>query len=110
MLREVTPQSIGSVTLPDVKEYYAKAFRPDLTTIVVIGDITPDEAKAVIEKSFSAWTAAGPKPDITLPPVPPNKATAVHVPDPTQVQDFGGTRRGTADQSFSSGLLRTATR
>lgn len=87
LLRETTPQTLGAVNLKDVKEYYATAFRPDLTTIVVIGDITPEEAKTVIEKSFGTWTASGPKPDITLPPVPPNKSAAVHVPDPTQIQD-----------------------
>ncbi len=86
-LREATPQTIGTVTLPDVKDYFAKTFRPDLTTIVIIGDVTPEEAKAVIEKSFGSWTASGPKPDVTLPPVPPNKAVAVNVPDPTAIQD-----------------------
>ena len=87
LLRETTPQTIGTVTLQDVKEYYTKAFRPDLTTVVVIGDITPEEARATIEKSFGAWTASGQKPDVTLPPVPPNKASAVHVSDPTAIQD-----------------------
>ncbi|MGA2599895.1 MAG: pitrilysin family protein [Bryobacteraceae bacterium] len=86
-LREATPQTIGTLTLPDVKDYFAKTFRPDLTTIVVIGDITPEEAKAAIEASFGAWTASGEKPDVTLPPVPPNKAVAVNVPDPTAIQD-----------------------
>ncbi len=77
----------GTLTLPDVKDYFAKTFRPDLTTIVVIGDITPEEAKAAIEAAFGAWTASGEKPDVTLPPVPPNKAVAVNVPDPTAIQD-----------------------
>jgi len=87
MLREPTPQTIGTVTIEDVKNYFAKAFRPDLTTIVVIGDITPEEARACIEKYFGGWKAAGEKPDVTLPAVPPNKASAVNVPDPTELQD-----------------------
>jgi zinc protease len=86
-LRDVTPQTVSSVTLDDVKAYYAKTFRPDLTTIVVIGDITPDEAKAGIEKYFGAWKSEGPKPDVTLPPVPPNGPAAVTVPDPGRIQD-----------------------
>jgi zinc protease len=61
--------------------------RPDLTTIVVIGDISPEEAKAVIEEWFGDWKAIGPKPITTLPRVPLDKASASNVPDPEAVQD-----------------------
>src|ERR1035438_9979672 len=57
-----------------------------MTTIAVIGDITPEEARPVIEKYFGAWKAAGAKPNVTLPAVPENKAAAAYVPDSTQVQ------------------------
>ncbi|MFY9728940.1 MAG: pitrilysin family protein [Bryobacteraceae bacterium] len=86
-LREATPQSVSSVTLADIKSYYGKVLRPDMTTIAVIGDITPEEARPVFEKWFGAWKNAGAKPTVTLPAVPPNQPAAVNVPDPTQVQD-----------------------
>ena len=87
VLREVTPATVGTVTLNDVKQFHASTIRPDLTTIVVIGDVSPDEAKAVIGKWFGEWKASGPKPETTLPPVPINKPSAVNVPDPERVQD-----------------------
>jgi zinc protease len=87
VLRETTPQTVSSLTLDDVKEYYAKTVRPDLTTIVVIGDVTPEEARNVIEKWFGTWKAAGPKPEVELPRVPLNKSTAANVPDPSELQD-----------------------
>jgi zinc protease len=85
--RETTPATVSSLKFDDVKNYYAKTFRPDLTTIVVIGDITQDEARSVIEKHFGSWKAAGPTPNVVLPAVPGNKPSAVNVPDPSQVQD-----------------------
>jgi zinc protease len=87
LLRETTPQTVSAVSYQDLQSFYAKCYRPDLTTIAIIGDITPEEARAVVEKYFGKWQAAGPKPDVTLPPVPANKASATNVPDPSSVQD-----------------------
>ena len=86
-LREVTPATLDKVTLAEVKGYHASTIRPDLTTIVVIGDVSADEAKAVIEKWFGGWKASGPKPNTTLPAVPINKPSATNVADPQAVQD-----------------------
>lgn len=87
VLRQVTPATVANVSLGDVKQYHAATVRPDLTTIVVIGDVTPEEAKTVVEKWFGDWKATGPKPNTTLPAVPGNKPSAVNVPDPQRVQD-----------------------
>jgi zinc protease len=86
-LREATPKTIAGLTLADIKDYYAKVFRPDMTTIAIIGDITPEEAKPIIEKWFGGWKATGAKPKVTLPAVPANTASSAHVPDPEAVQD-----------------------
>ncbi len=85
-LRQATPETVGSLSLEDVKAYYEKVFRPDMTTIVVIGRVTPDQAKAVIEKYFGEWKATGPKPDTDLPAVPLNFPAITAVPDPSRVQ------------------------
>jgi zinc protease len=86
-LREATPASLAKLTLDEVKQYHAATIRPDLTTIVVIGDATPAEAREVIGKWFGDWKAVGPKPDVTLPSIAMNKPSTVNVPDPQQVQD-----------------------
>jgi zinc protease len=87
LLRHPTPESVGSITMRDVRDYYGKVFRPDLTVMVVIGDITPERARAAVEKYFGDWNAVGPKPETDLPPVPPNKASVRSVPDASRVQD-----------------------
>jgi zinc protease len=86
-LRETTPETVTKLTIDDVKQYHDATIRPDLTTIVVIGDVTADEAKEVIEKWFGDWKATGPEPETDLKPVPVNQAAAANVPDPEAVQD-----------------------
>jgi len=86
-LRQTTGASVAALKLDDIKAYYDTVFRPDMTTIVVIGNVTPDKARSVIQKYFGGWTAEGPKPPVDLPEVPPNKAGTVAVPDESRVQD-----------------------
>lgn len=86
-IRHATPQSVNSLTLADVKKYYDDAFRPDLTTIVVIGDISTADAKSEIEKYFGEWKAQGAKPNTDYPTVPKNKPATNVVPDQSRVQD-----------------------
>jgi zinc protease len=81
-----TAKSVGALTLDDVKSWYASAYRPDLTTIVVIGNVKPARARATIEKYFGSWKAVGPKPDVYPPPVPPNVASSVDVPATGRIQ------------------------
>ena len=84
--RQRRQRTIGALSLEDVKAWYASAYRPDLTTIVVIGDTTPENAKAVVEKYFGAWKAQGPKPNVNLPPVPQNVSNQTDVPATGRVQ------------------------
>ena len=86
-LREATPATISSLTLEDVKDYYRRVFRPDLTTMVVIGRVTPEQARETVEKYFGAWQATGPKPETLLPPVPPNDPSSTVVPNLSRIQD-----------------------
>jgi zinc protease len=86
-LREATPESVRSLTLESVRAYHRAVFRPDLTTIVVIGKVTAEQAQTTISKYFGAWTATGAKPDVDLPPAHPNGPNIIAVPDASRVQD-----------------------
>jgi zinc protease len=87
-VRQATGRSVSGLTLADVKDYHRRIFRPDLTTIVVIGDITPDRARHIIEKYFGDWRARGPRPAVDFPSVPVNRTTTtVLVPNNQHVQD-----------------------
>ena len=52
-----------------------------------MGKVTPEEAKATVEKYFGAWRATGPQPPTDLPAVPANQPLATEVPDSSRVQD-----------------------
>ena len=86
-LRHAAPETISALTMADVREYRKKVFRPDLTTIVVIGRVTPKEARTVMERYFGTWRAEGPKPETLLPPVPSNKSSSTVVPNASRLQD-----------------------
>ena len=86
-LRMATPETVSALTLDKVRGYYRSVFRPDLTTIVVIGNVTAAQARATVEKYFNTWAATGPKPEVDLPPAPPNQAGVIAVPDASRVQD-----------------------
>jgi len=85
--RETTPVTVRSLTIQDVQEYYQHVFRPDMTTIVVIGNVTTENAVAVVSKYFGDWKADGPKPNTLFPPAPMNVPSKTHVPDSSRVQD-----------------------
>lgn len=85
--RETYPKSLQDLTIQDVREYHQQVFRPDLTTLVVIGKVTPQQALEVVRKTFGKWSSSGPRPDTVLLPGPPNKAAVTAVPDASRVQD-----------------------
>jgi len=85
--RETTPETVKALTIQDVRDYHQTVFRPDMTTIVVIGNVSPEKARSVIERYFGAWQAAGPKPNTLFPPVATNMVSLTSVPDASRVQD-----------------------
>jgi zinc protease len=86
-LRMATPESVRALDPAMVRAYYQRVFRPDLTTVVVIGKVTPEAARAAVGKYFGDWKAEGPVPAIDLPPAPANRPGTITVPDASRVQD-----------------------
>jgi len=85
-LRQATPRSVMGLKVSDAEAYFRHAYRPDLATIVVVGDITPEHARAAVEKAFDGWTADGPTPAVDLPSLPPSRRTQAYVPDRSTLQ------------------------
>jgi len=52
----LTEKTIANITIEDVKNYYNTYFRPNNAYLVIVGDITPDEAKGKVRQFFNDWT------------------------------------------------------
>ncbi len=50
-----TESTVENIKVDMCKEYYEKYFLPNLSYLIVIGDITPDEARDVADSYFSEW-------------------------------------------------------
>jgi zinc protease len=62
-LRTPTPESVRSITREDLRSYARSYWRPDLATISIAGDVTPDQVRTVLETAFAGWKPVGPTPD-----------------------------------------------
>jgi len=55
---EITNEiTVSNLTLDDCKQYYQTYFQPGNSYLVIVGDITPADAKAKAEKYFGKWAA-----------------------------------------------------
>ncbi len=86
-LRQPSLPSVQGLQLSDVQRYFDRAFRPELTTLVVLGDVSPETARRVVADTFGGWTAPGATPPVDLPAIGPSAASATHVPDASSLQD-----------------------
>jgi zinc protease len=64
-----TEASISALTRDDLTTFYKTHYFPDDATLVVVGDLTLDEAKAKLEKYFKNWKPV--KAQHTQVPAPP---------------------------------------
>jgi zinc protease len=86
--RDITESTIAATSLDDTKRYYRFAFRPDETTLAVVGDVAPARVDAAMRKYFGSWKATGAPPSFRF-PFPRNKekkSQTVTVKVPTNVQ------------------------
>ena len=53
-----TETTINAITLDDIKKAYAKYLTPSRGYLTFVGDIKPEQAKALAEKAFGDWKGA----------------------------------------------------
>ncbi|HEX5521054.1 MAG TPA: pitrilysin family protein [Longimicrobiaceae bacterium] len=57
-------------------EFYRRYYRPEYTTILLVGDVTPERARALVEQHFGEWQRGDYKPEIPTEPAQDGPRTA----------------------------------
>lgn len=80
-------KTVASLTRDDLVLFHRAAYTPANAVLFVVGDVSADEARALAEKRFGAWTGAAPAPLAITPPVAgPARVVLVDKPDASQAQ------------------------
>ena len=95
-----TAATIKAFAPADLVSFYQGAFRPENSTLVVVGDMTPERVLPLLESSFGAWKAA------------PSSAAPVTMPtaQPPGRRQIYSDRQARARRSRRSASARSAWR
>ena len=72
--------TVGSLTRDTVEGFYRHRYTPNATTLIVVGDVTPDAARMIVSETFEEWT--GPTgAAVRVSDTPARSTRAVHIVD-----------------------------
>jgi zinc protease len=78
-----TSASVSRTTLDDVRRFYAQHYIPNHSSVVVSGDITPDDAVRLVGEAFGDWKR-GPEPPRPTPQPRNLEASRIYLIDRPQ--------------------------
>jgi zinc protease len=93
--RTMSEASVNAVTRDDIVGFHKAFYQPARAVITVVGDITPADAKAKVEKALAQWPAGGSPATFTYPTPPAARPTTVYIVD----------KPGAAQSTFMIGLV-----
>lgn len=81
-----TPTSLAAISDADVKSFYARTWQPQRATLVLVGDITAEQARALATQLFGDWKASGPvaPPEAAPGAMPKPRVVVIDLPDAGQ--------------------------
>jgi zinc protease len=82
-----SPSSLAAIQQADLVSFYKENIRTDRATLIVVGDITAEEAVKALERALGTWKTEAGSPDGQLPPPPkPQPARIVLIDKPGAAQ------------------------
>jgi zinc protease len=102
-----TVKTVTGITIDDLKSYVKTRFGRDQLKVAVVGDLTPDELKPLLDKTFGTLPAS-----VTEPPAPADaepadggKLLLVKKPVPQSIVLFGQAGLPIADKDYYTFLV-----
>jgi zinc protease len=98
-----TAETITAVATADLRAQYTAAFRPGNSALLVVGDVAPDKAMALLETGFGSWRSQASATPVKQPAVSPPAKREIYIVDKpgapqTQIRIGSiGVPRSTAD-------------
>jgi len=97
-----TPESVANIGIDHVRRYYGEHYIPNNTSVVVSGDVDPEQAVKLVEESLGNWQrgAEPPRPSVAAKPVESNRIYLVDRPTAVQSEiriGHAGVSRSSAD-------------
>jgi zinc protease len=77
----VTPAGVADITRPDLVDYYEAQFHPNEAILLVIGDVTHEEAVDRAEATFGDWPATDEAETVDYPTPPERTEQAIYLID-----------------------------
>jgi len=82
-----TAETVAGITREDLRRFHAVHFVPNNMILAVVGDTTPEEALAQVQRTFGAWPKGELAPRGAIePPVPARRIVAIDKPDSVQTE------------------------
>ena len=75
---EGSTESVSALSRKDVEDFYRSTYRSEGTTVIVVGDVTPERARAIVAEAFQKWPA-GSRKEAQLTTAPRAKSRNVHI-------------------------------
>ncbi len=74
-------EDVNSLSVEDVKNWWAKYIRPDTAVLIFAGDIDKERALSLARQTFGDWRVAGSRPQQKLPELAQPEQTRIYLVD-----------------------------
>ncbi len=57
-----TEETLTKITVADIQQFHAREYLPNQTILVIVGDLTQDQAATLVQTHFGSWKKGAPSP------------------------------------------------